>query len=485
MCSTLLKNITFPEATPLVKNTFIDCVNKPIVVAKRRNKSLPPSFRVGGERSDEHNELPPLSFNMVDSDDSTDVRTEASPRSDDAPSSDAGNMSSDAPSTGNGHAGLCACCAGATSINSGPQVSNAYNAPPLWPQTVSAGPIVWTQPPEVSPEHLSSKAAAYEPTQQPSQPLSQTDLDSHTAMAQMMEEVKQVLQRSPEIAIADLTQSLNGWFLVVAPAKNKGASGNQVLALTKRALLAAAEASKNVYVLGYEALNVAFATKAQGFESQLAVMGNAHRACWRTFKEGFCASGAACGKEHPILEVPVRVFLEAAQIEYTAIEPVVRFINQNFANCLMTIISMLTSSTGVAVSLFNLGGEGWSIEIPVLFEHSNLREQLLSLAQSAFMEASQQSKNVVVMRFGGMPFIPKSNGFVCMFGDMSNPHQACWDVYRDGVCSRKGACGWQHPQCLVPVNVVLKQMEPPTVDGFVADADFVLEALQEWPQLPA
>jgi len=470
----MLQHPEFLQATgptPIVRNTFINYDTKQQHgSAKRRNKSLPPLFRLGDER----NELLEISCVIVDSDDSTDVRTEAG--SDDTPSSDMGNHSSYAPSSSHGHAGPCEPCAPVTYLSSGPQ---GYT---------------WMQPPQIAPVALSSKASAYEPKQQPIQPLSQNDVDSHAGVAEMVEAAKQILQRSPEIATADLTQSLDGWSLVVTPAKNSNAGGTHVLALAKRALFEAAEKSKSVYVLGYNSPAVAFATKAQGFESRLGVMASPHRACWRSFKQGSCHHGATCCKEHPILEVPVRVFLEAAQFQLTANEQVVKHCNQEFASFLMMIISWLTNTSGLPVSLFDLGGEGWSIEIPILDEHSNLREHLLALARSAFTEASRKSKNVFLMGFGAKPFIPKPNGFVAMLGEMADSNWACWDVYKEGVCAREGACRWQHPQCLMPVSLVLKPVESPkvnamvdsiaaqmdpVVDPFVAEVDSVQEASQE------
>jgi len=331
----------------------------------------------------------------------------------------------------------------------------------------SVAPAAWIQPAQMVPEqaeqHLEgccskgrcccSKAAA----------LSQVEVDSHAQVAEMVEDVKTILARSPKIASADLAQSSDGWFLVVAPTKGNTVTGDHVLALAKRALHEAAEKSKSVYVLGYKNPEFAFTTKAQGFEAKLAVMGIIQRACLCTFKQGTCQQGWTCRKDHPVIQVPVRVFLDAAQFQVTATEPVIQYCKQEFANFLMMVIHMLANNSGVAVTLHDEGGEGWSLEIPVIAEHSNFREHFLTLAQSAFLEASRQSKNIFVMGDGADPFIPTPNGFAAMLGEMTDQSQACWDVYKDGICSREGGCRWQHPQVLMPVRLVLKATEFPAM----------------------
>jgi hypothetical protein len=228
--------------------------------------------------------------------------------------------------------------------------------------------------------------------------------------------------------------------------------------LAKRALFQATEESKNVFVIGYCAPDKAFTTKAQGFEAQLTVMEHPQQACWRMFKHASCSHGTSCPKEHPGLQVPVRVFVEAPHFQAAAPPQTIQHCKQEFATFMMTVTSMLASSCGLAASLNSQGGDGWSIEIPLLAEYSSLQEHFLTRARDAFMEASQESKSVYVMGFGSTPFISKSNGFVTMLGDMADECQACWDVYTEGLCSRQCSCRWQHPQCLMPVSVEFKPL---------------------------
>merc|ERR1719446_970756 len=77
------------------------------------------------------------------------------------------------------------------------------------------------------------------------------------------------------------------------------------------------------------------------------------------------------------------------------------------------------------------------------------------------------------MGYAAMPFISKSQGFIAVLGDMQDESRAwgfiavlgdmqdesraCWDFYTKGVCSRECVCRWEHPECLMPINVVIKK----------------------------
>lgn len=78
-----------------------------------------------------------------------------------------------------------------------------------------------------------------------------------------------------------------------------------LLAATKEALLRAPSERTATYVLGY--LERPFAPQPSGFSGVLAKMEDKSRACWETYKKGFCCKGSACRFRHPTRPVPISV----------------------------------------------------------------------------------------------------------------------------------------------------------------------------------
>jgi hypothetical protein len=279
----------------------------------------------------------------------------------------------------------------------------------------------------------------------------------------MVDAARAILEKDDSIESVDLAQGLNGWTMSVVP--SQCAQGHRFLdtlsRLAKHALLQAAEQSKSVYVLGYHnAEEVAFARRPQGFTAQLGVMEveDTKSMCWPMVKHGSCRHGENCSKDHPALVVPVRVFIEAAC--FTASRFVIPHWKQEIASFMMIITAILTRISCVeeAAALNTHSGDGWRIEMSIRAEDMSRKETFLTFAKNAFMEATQRSDYIRLLGTGAEPFITKSNGFVAMLGEMSDRSQACWDFYTQGCCWREASCScrWQHPQCMMPVSVVLK-----------------------------
>lgn len=462
-------------AATSVKNTFIHFPKEHSVV-ERRNKSLPPSFRpscgmpvVGLCSVGEWDKVPLTSIGVMDSDDSTDVRTDASGES---PLSELGKLSSCAPDSmyeTPHYMAICEPCTGIMYQNPDPQLwsdPSQFTMVPVWTQPEQYQPQAdWTQVQDCGYQKLSSKAVAFQPSTglsakaaafKPGEQAPKVNTEHTVKVEEMMKEVKVLLEKRKDILSADILQGATDWSLCIVP-KGKGhASTEPMLAAAKDALLKAAETSRNVYVLGYAAPDTAFTAKPQGFEAQLGVMETMHTACWRVLKRGSCPK-EWCNQQHPILQMPVQVFVEVTQLD--AATEVVSSFTQEVANMMMMVAAMLTSAAcGAGVQSFNdEDGQGWRLEISVRAEDMCLTDHFLKLAQNALTEATQHAQSVFIIRSQAEPFVPKSSGFAVMLGEMTDQSQACWDVFMQG-CWRDQSCRWCHPQCLLPVNVVVKPL---------------------------
>lgn len=306
-------------------------------------------------------------------------------------------------------------------------------------------------------QKLSSKASAF----QPSLPAPKAKADNNGQVSDMVKAAKSlILERGQNITSVDVTQDAKGWSIVISPDRRIQVHMDRVLALAKEALLIAAEKSNNVYVLGYGDPENAFTAKPQGFEARLAVMAGMQTPCWRILKKGVCKHEGDCYKQHPTLQVPVEVFVETTQ--FAAPPQIVQYFKQEAANIMMMVVAMLTNAAcgAGAQAITDEDGQGWRIEIYVRDEDMLVKDHILSLAQNALTEAAQQSKLVYIMGSGATPFHAKSLGFSTTLGEMQDKSKACWDVYMQGACWRQHSCRWQHPQCLMPVDVTLKALSP-------------------------
>lgn len=438
-----------------IKNTFIDLRKNRCT--ERRRKSLPPSFQPATFLTciPARSECGSPDIFADSADDSTDIRTECS---DESPSSD--HLSSH----GYDLASSCEPClpSGITFCTSEAQLWNPCAMVPVWTEQPFTGPEaaqVWVQPAANIPgtprnyQKLSSKAASF----QPSVPAPKADVDKNGQVAEMLESAKALmLKPGQRIASVDVAQGDTTWTVVVAPDRNSQHSMDLVLASVQDALFSAAEKSNNVYVLGYGSSETAFTTKPQGFEAHVGVMDGTQKACWYMLKNGNCRR-KECSKQHPALSVPVEIIIEKTKLG--AIPQVVQSFKQEAGNIMMMLATMLTSAAcGAGAQAFTADGEAWRIEIYVRDEDMVLKDHFLTLAKNAFKEAAQHSNFVHIMGTGATPFVTKSNGFSATLGEMQDQSKACWDVYMQGACWREQSCRWRHPQCLMPVNVILKTL---------------------------
>lgn len=83
---------------------------------------------------------------------------------------------------------------------------------------------------------------------------------------------------------------------------------SHILRVGQDAILRAANQSKLVYVMGYQARP--FVTTQYGFECVLGTMHDKKAACWDVFTQGYCRRGNACRWEHAAFQSRVSVVLK-------------------------------------------------------------------------------------------------------------------------------------------------------------------------------
>jgi len=420
--------------TTTVKNTFIDFETVP-TFAQPRRASLPASSRLCRETDIKA---------RTDSDASTDAQTEASTCSECGVKTP---MSLDSYCFESADSQECPDDACAQSL---------WSTPPSRMTSMPQSPMrqAMPSPKHVGSCHLSAKADAFKPQLAPEEPAQQ---QGRYRFAEVINYVKKKLQESELVAHVEASDDMNGWFLTIQP-KGLGESwqSDSLIAAAKEALLEAASQSKRSYVMGYCGPKP-FIEQPQGFEATLGIMESARSACYHVFKKGFCRHGTECSKQHPANLVPVHVLVESAQLKSCT-----RFaaaFEQEVANLAMSVASTLGACTLTdKVEAFkDEGCQGWTIEITPQEELKPHKEYLIDVAKNALFNASSGSNTAYIMGYATKPFIAKAQGFLTMIGDMQDDTRACWDFYSKGICTRDCACRWEHPECLMPVNVVIKE----------------------------
>lgn len=107
-------------------------------------------------------------------------------------------------------------------------------------------------------------------------------------------------------------EELNGWRIVARIRPQELRLQEHLLALAQAALLHAAEASGNIYVLGY--LVKPFDVTPEGFKATLGVMPDQRTACWGAFSKSCCRHGSACKWQHPTCRTLVNVVVEVENL---------------------------------------------------------------------------------------------------------------------------------------------------------------------------
>jgi len=409
-----------------VKNTFIDidaCVDLPSL---QRSSSAPAFSQLcqGTSLEDE-------SRNSAD-----DVSTHASSESE---------SGSRTPMTTDGDSTPCT-----------PQSPKTFSMPPPPEPFAPALECGTCGPRRPAPaQRLNAKAAAFLPQ---SATRVQNPMHEQYKMyfAEVMCLATLALQSSKDVMSVEVAQDAAGWSVVIQPAGRCDEKKTEVLmTLAKEALLSASSKSKHIHVMGYSGPKP-FDMCAQGFEATLGAMKSASTACWHIFKKGFCRHGDGCSKQHAVCQVPVRVLIEGVQLK--AGRRAASSFTQAVGDLALGLTSALEESPYLErVTAFkDKDHPGWTIEMIAKGQLTAQNEEyLLTLAKKAFFSANLD--NVYIMGAAAKPFMSKPHGFVSIIGNMKDESKVCWDLYSKGCCTRHANCRWAHPECLMPINVVVKE----------------------------
>jgi len=325
-------------------------------------------------------------------------------------------------------------------------------------------------------QKLSSKASCFKPRSATDEAARQHYKDH---FAGVMKSAMTAIRLSGHVANVEISDDTTGWSITIQPQGEEEWLTDLLLTVAKEALLSAASQSKCMYVMGYCAPKP-FIMRSQGFEAMLGAMESPSGACWHVFKKGFCRHGDECKKQHPPCQMPVHVLVERVQAPMVPVmiaqgafqSDFVAEFKQDVAELAMSVTSSLNACpyTHQVKAFKTKDYQGWNIEITLKEDSTAHKEYLLSLAKNALFEATNNSNNVYIMGYAAKPFTTKSQGFVSILGDMPDESKACWDLYSKGFCCRERECRWQHPQCLTPINVMLK-------DSFAKSLNTALECL--------
>jgi len=411
-----------------VKNTFID-IGEDRVLAQPRCSSVPPSVRLCRKEElasvcDGKLIMPvPMPLSFYQSDASTDAHTEHSTTCSECGFSDSSPVST-----------------------AWKQEAFAQGPPGILMQSVT--PLA--PPRQRSP--LNVKASAFQPQFVPEK----TEKDGYEhSFTEVVQQVRQIISDSEQVAHAEVSEDASGWTLTIKPCGADEWQSESLMTLAKEALLDAASSSRNIYVMGYCAPKP-FTMRAQGFQATLGAMESASGACWHYFKKGFCRHGDDCRTQHPAEQVSVQVLVESAHFNSSP------HTISEFKTEVADLATAVSATLGDCAHAFHaetykaIDGQGWTVEVTPTEDCKAQREYLLTLAKTTLFNDSESSNSVYITGYAVKPFISKADGFVTMVGNMRDASKACWDLYSKGMCSRDCLCKWQHPNCYMPINVVIK-----------------------------
>mmetsp|Transcript_90999 Transcript_90999/g.284659 ORF Transcript_90999/g.284659 Transcript_90999/m.284659 type:complete len:315 (-) Transcript_90999:75-1019(-) len=152
---------------------------------------------------------------------------------------------------------------------------------------------------------LNSAAQAWKPSAALSAAPSEAGRRFHLQLERIIQAATSILLGCPSVVSAEATRATCGWTISTNIRREDFHYKEFIFSKAKEAFLMAAEASENVYVLGY--LARPFVASLVGFSARFAAVQDDHQACWGLLKSGFCHLGSSCRWRHPESQATVSV----------------------------------------------------------------------------------------------------------------------------------------------------------------------------------
>mmetsp|Transcript_1521 Transcript_1521/g.3243 ORF Transcript_1521/g.3243 Transcript_1521/m.3243 type:complete len:207 (-) Transcript_1521:35-655(-) len=169
----------------------------------------------------------------------------------------------------------------------------------------------------ISPAVLQQQEAAWQQQALPTSPSQWAQPPVARTPGDIVETLRRTLEQcSDQVACVEAKHGPRGWNVIAyvrtqSKRKERRRVWECLIHVAKEALLYAAGASDNVFLLGYDASP--FMPMSMGFGCAAAVMPDETKACWATYSKGFCDRPGSCGLEHPKSQVAINVQLKHAR----------------------------------------------------------------------------------------------------------------------------------------------------------------------------
>lgn len=290
-----------------VKNTFITVAGDDGEASTGRSSSLPPSLRLaasGGDSSPTASSQRRLragrrgraGAKAVGEEDAS-TEADSLPAEEDA-STEAGNSVEEEQSTADAEAMLELEQPGTSNLAVGEGSAKPEGAL----AQVICGPVGH---PSTGTQRLNSAAQAWTPSAALTSAPSESGRRFHLQLERIIQAARSILLGCACVVAVEPTRAACGWSVAVRIRKEEFHCKELVLTHAKEAFLMAAEASENVYVLGY--LARPFVASLVGFSARFAAVQDDHNACWGLLKTGCCQFGNKCRWQHPECQATVSV----------------------------------------------------------------------------------------------------------------------------------------------------------------------------------
>mmetsp|Transcript_79006 Transcript_79006/g.207407 ORF Transcript_79006/g.207407 Transcript_79006/m.207407 type:complete len:304 (+) Transcript_79006:173-1084(+) len=132
-----------------------------------------------------------------------------------------------------------------------------------------------------------------------------------------------------------------------------------------------------------------------------------------------------------------------------------------FLQQLTMVIGAACSALAAAGFVYNVvasnGPAGWCISARMQkTDVPKRRGHALTLVKQALLKAAEASDNIFVSGYEAEPFQNTPLGFAVEVVMAPRPSEACWNVLKQGFCSRGCQCKWKHPVQQTTLNVLIQ-----------------------------